>query len=102
MMRKPLFKGNKFANWKVGDKYELKKRLGAGSYGQVALAEEKATGKKVAIKRMKDVFFHNLDAKRMLRELVLLRQLKHPCVVELLDIIEPVDRENFNEIYIKF
>lgn len=36
----------------------------------------------------------------MLREVVLLRQLKHPCVVELLDIVMPSDLDKFQEIYI--
>ena len=49
---------------------------------------------------MNNIFADEVDAKRILREIVLLRQLKHPCVVELLDIIEPTDRKTFDEVYI--
>jgi mitogen-activated protein kinase 1/3 len=41
---------NKFADWNVGKQYELIKLLGQGSYGAVASAIHKPTGKKVAIK----------------------------------------------------
>ena len=58
------------------------------------------SGKRVAIKKMSNIFADEVDAKRMLREIVLLRQLKHPCVVELLDIIEPSNKETFEEVYI--
>jgi mitogen-activated protein kinase 1/3 len=38
--------------------------------------------------------------RRILREIVLLKRLKHPYIVELIDIIEPVNRETFEEIYL--
>ena len=47
---------NKFQDWEVGPDYELFKLLGSGSYGAVASAVYKPTGKKVAIKQMKDIF----------------------------------------------
>jgi hypothetical protein len=38
---------SKFWNWKVGGNYSLEKILGHGSYGEVASAIHKPTGKKV-------------------------------------------------------
>lgn len=38
--------------------------------------------------------------KRILRELVLLKRLKHPYIIELIDVVEPKDRKNFDEIYL--
>ena len=35
----------------------------------------------------------------MLRELVILRQIEHPCVVSLIDVIMPENEEEFNEVY---
>ena len=57
------------------------------------LAQHKETGALVAIKKMSDFFIIVEDAKRQLREILILRHLsEHPCVVKLLDIIEPSDR----------
>jgi mitogen-activated protein kinase 1/3 len=41
---------NKFADWHVGNDYEVIKLLGQGSYGAVASAVHKPSGMKVAIK----------------------------------------------------
>jgi mitogen-activated protein kinase 1/3 len=76
------------------------KLLGHGSYGQVGSAIHKASGKKVAIKKMDGVFEDEVDCKRILRELSLLRRLKHPYVVELFDVIDPKDRETFDTLYV--
>ena len=37
-----------------------------------------------------------------MRELSLLRQLEHPCVVKLLDVVVPDDLFGFNELYLVF
>ena len=51
MKRKPIeTPQNKFADWDVGSDYEIIKLLGSGSYGAVASALHKPSGKKVAIK----------------------------------------------------
>jgi mitogen-activated protein kinase 1/3 len=76
------------------------KLLGTGSYGQVASAVHKPSGKKVAIKKMDNVFDDEIDCKRILREIALLRRLKHPYVVELFDIIEPTDLQTFDTLYV--
>ena len=43
---------------------------------------------------------NKIYARRILREIVLLRRLRHPYIVELIDIIEPVDRDSFDEVYL--
>jgi mitogen-activated protein kinase 1/3 len=90
---------NKFADWEVGDNYSCEKLLGTGSYGSVCMALQKTTGKKVAIKKMENIFEDEIDCKRILREVTLLRKLKHPFVVELIEILEPTDPKNFDTIY---
>ena len=69
--------------------------LGTGSYGSVCRAIQVSTGKKVAIKRVKNVFDDEVDCKRILREVTLLRKLNHPSVVKIIEIIEPDDVNNF-------
>jgi mitogen-activated protein kinase 1/3 len=91
---------DKFADWEVGKEYECVKILGQGSYGAVCSAIHKPTGKKVAIKRMQGVFEDEVDCKRILREIYLLKQLKHSFVVELFDVIEPKNLASFDTIYI--
>ena len=73
----------------MGPNYECEKLLGIGSYGSVCKATQKSTGKKVAIKKMENIFEDEVDCKRILREIHLLRKLKHPFVVDLIEILEP-------------
>jgi mitogen-activated protein kinase 1/3 len=60
----------------------------------------KPTGKKVAIKQMKGLFDDEIDCKRILREIYILKQLRSKSVVGLFDLIEPEDFEEFNTIYL--
>ena len=57
----------------------------------MAQAIQLSTGKRVAIKKMDNIFEDDVDCKRILREVTLLRKLRHPCVVELIEILLPVD-----------
>ena len=78
--------------FRVGSEYQLIKEIGHGSYGEVCLAIHSLTGREVAIKKIKDIFTFVHDAKRQLREIVLLRILKgHRNVIKLFDILEPED-----------
>ncbi len=60
----------------------------------------KPTGKKVAIKKMDGVFEDEVDCKRILREITILRRLKHQYVVELFDIIPPSKPESFDSLLV--
>lgn len=57
----------------VGNEYQLIKEIGFGSYGEVVLAIHRPTGKRVAIKKINELFTYVSDAKRQLREILLLR-----------------------------
>ena len=59
-------------------RYSIKEVIGKGSYGVVCSAIDNFTGEKVAIKKINNVFEHVSDATRILREIKLLRLLKHP------------------------
>ena len=59
-----------------------------------------STGKRVAIKKMDNIFDDETDCKRILREITLLRKLKHPCVVELIEVLMPYDPKHFTTIYV--
>jgi len=85
--RRGLKIGNNFASWDLQGKYTVEKIIGTGSYGQVAKAKCNKTGRKVAIKKMDNIFDDEIDCKRILREITLLRKLKHPCVVNLIEML---------------
>jgi hypothetical protein len=56
----------------------------------------------VAIKRVTNVFKHVSDATRILREMMLLRHLKHADIVEIKHVMLPPSPTEFNDIYIVF
>ena len=84
------------------DKYEPTQVLGAGSYGKVKAAIDKTTKKKVAIKKVNELFEDIIDSKRVLREITLLRFMKNRFIVELLDIEYDRKNKNFDSIYLIF
>ena len=49
---------------------------------------------------MNDIFEDETDCKRILREVTLLRKLKHPCVVDLIELLMPDDPQNFTTLYV--
>mmetsp|Transcript_20065 Transcript_20065/g.35791 ORF Transcript_20065/g.35791 Transcript_20065/m.35791 type:complete len:947 (+) Transcript_20065:124-2964(+) len=87
---------------KLSKRYTFIEYLGHGSYGHVYGALDMNTGEKVAIKRITGVFDDVMHAKRLLRELRILRVLRHDHIIELRDILPPPDINNFNELYIVF
>lgn len=66
-----------FANWNVSSRYTLVRLLGKGSYGQVAEAFDTVRQKKVAIKKIINVFDQEIDCKRLYREIYILRHLAY-------------------------
>ncbi|CAK85270.1 unnamed protein product (macronuclear) [Paramecium tetraurelia] len=88
-----------FSDWQVGDDYEIIKQIGSGSYGQVVEALQKSTNKKVAIKRLTGIFDDEIDCKRILREITILRELKHQNLIQIIEILDPTDPK-FDTIYV--
>eukprot|EP01039_Chlorochromonas_danica_P000501 gene501-540_t len=86
----------------IDQRYNNLRPIGDGSYGFVVSAQDRITGKKVAIKKIKDTFIDIVDAKRILRELKLLRHLKnHENIISILDIMAvPPNNPTFDDIYI--
>jgi serine/threonine protein kinase len=78
------------------------KELGHGCYGYVQLARDTVTGERVAIKHVSDLFDSADMAKRILREVLILRLLSgHPNVVHfhgLLPLSSHDTQESFNHI----
>ena len=120
-----LAKKTDFEVWDVGDRYELKRVLGRGSYGEVAQAvdrhavalQERATQSQshlplhyrnstyVAVKKISKAFDQEVDAVRLFREMHILRRLRgHECIIQLVDVVQPrsSDLNLFNDLYLVF
>jgi len=84
------------------NRYRIREVIGKGSYGVVCSAVDQYTGEKVAIKKITNIFEHVSDATRILREIKLLRLLKHPDVVEIKHICLPPSSRDYKDIYVVF
>ncbi|KAI5082010.1 hypothetical protein GOP47_0001753 [Adiantum capillus-veneris] len=91
-----------FKEYSEANRYQILEVIGKGSYGVVCSAIDTHTGEKVAIKKINDIFDHVSDATRILREIKLLRFLKHPDIVEIKHILLPPSPRDFKDIYVVF
>ena len=81
-------------------RYEIIKKLGKGAYGIVWRAQDRTTGKLVALKKVFGAFQNDIDAQRTYREITILRQLRmHPFIVGLVGVHRA---ENDDDIYLAF
>jgi serine/threonine protein kinase len=78
--------------FEVDDRYEVKKKIGAGAYGLyccLCAATDKKENMMVAIKKIKDAFDDPDDCKRTLCQVRLLQHFTHENVLNLRDIMLP-------------
>uniref|UniRef100_A0A7S3JNM5 Mitogen-activated protein kinase n=1 Tax=Aureoumbra lagunensis TaxID=44058 RepID=A0A7S3JNM5_9STRA len=89
-------------NFYLDVRYTNLRPIGGGSYGVVCSADDSVTGRKVAIKKIANVFSDLVDAKRILREIKLLRHFgSHENIVVIKDIITvPQNTIDFCDVYI--
>ncbi|MEW5310096.1 MAG: hypothetical protein WDW38_001926 [Sanguina aurantia] len=83
-------------------KYLPIKPIGKGAYGVVCSARHAGTNEKVAIKKITNAFDNAVDAKRTLREIKLLRHLNHENVIQIKDVIPPLLRSSFKDVYVVY
>ncbi|XP_073060962.1 mitogen-activated protein kinase 15-like [Primulina eburnea] len=91
-----------FTEYGEANRYKILEIVGKGSYGVVCAAIDTHTGEKVAIKKITNIFEHYSDAIRILREIKLLRLLRHPDIVEIKRIMLPPSRRDFRDIFVVF
>lgn len=89
--------GTKFV---VDKKYKIIKPIGHGAYGVVVSARDEETGKKVAIKKIPKAFNDLTDAKRILREIKLMRHFNHENIIAIDDLQKPPSKALFEDVYI--
>ena len=71
----------------VDSKYTFTRVIGSGAYGVVISAHDTSTNTKVAIKMVPKAFQDEIDAKRILREIKLLKHLRHENIVGIMDMV---------------
>jgi len=75
--------------------------IGKGAYGVVCSAKNAQNGEKVAIKKIGNAFENLTDARRTLREIKLLRHLRHENIIGVRDIMK-ASRDRFNDVYLVY
>lgn len=88
--------------FEIDTKYVPIKPIGRGAYGVVCSSIDMETHEKVAIKKIQNVFGNRIDALRTLRELKLLRHVKHENVIALKDVMMPMHRSSFKDVYLVY
>lgn len=86
--------------FRVYRRYQLIRAIGHGAYGVVIAASDQVTGNSVAIKNIPRTFDDLVDAKRIVREIRLMRHMRHPHVVSVLDVMRPPSLAHFEDTYI--
>ncbi|OHT07270.1 Mitogen-activated protein kinase MMK1 [Tritrichomonas foetus] len=81
-------------------RYKFERILGQGAYGIVYAALDTITGKHVAVKRVGEIFDSILDAKRTLREIKILANLKHENITNLVDVTATNNFSKFNTLIV--
>ncbi|CAI5972184.1 unnamed protein product [Closterium sp. NIES-64] len=89
-------------NFEVPVRYVPLFPLGRGAYGVVCSARDETTGEEVAIKKIGNAFNDRTDAKRTLRQILILRNMNHPNVIAIKDVIRPPNPQSFQDVYIVY
>ncbi|KAL0464165.1 UNVERIFIED_CONTAM: Mitogen-activated protein kinase [Sesamum latifolium] len=95
-------KADFFMDHGEASRYRIQEVIGEGSSGFVCSAIDTHTGERVAIKKIANVFDTLSNAMQILREIKLLRLLRHPDIVYTRDIVLPPSSTGFRHIYVVF
>lgn len=81
-------------------RYQKLRRIGIGAQGTVVSAYDLSrNNEKVAIKKLTKAFTKEHDAKRAYREIFLMKRMKHPNIINLLNLFTPNQSFDVSEFY---
>eukprot|EP00253_Pinus_taeda_P015381 PITA_15381 len=83
----------------VDKKYKLLDFLGGGSFGLVCSAMDTSNNEKVAIKKIAGIFRLPAYTARVMCEVLIHSQIKHPFIVTFKEIMPPISEHNLDDIY---
>lgn len=78
---------------------DVDKPIGYGAFGVVWSVKDPRDGRRVALKKIPNVFHNFASAKRVLRELKMLCFVKHENILCAIDLLQPSERP-FEEMYV--
>lgn len=81
------------------EQYQVGKKIGSGAYGHVWKVVDRQSRGVRALKKNFDAFCNSTDAQRTYREIMFLRQLRHPNIIQLERVIPA---RNDRDIYLVF
>jgi len=84
----------------VSKRYTVLEPVGQGAYGIVCAAKDEVTSEHIAIKKIENTFEHITFTKRTLRELRILRHLRHENLIDVRSIFLPGVKAEFDDIYV--
>jgi len=88
------------AKFEAPTRYNILEPVGQGAYGVVCSAHDKEKDEPCAIKKIENAFEHLTFTKRTLRELRILRHLKHENLIEIRNVFLSGSKANFEDIYV--
>ncbi len=80
------------------DAEETDKVVGYGAFGVVWSVTDPRSGRRVALKKMPNVFQTVVSAKRVFREVKMLCMLKHDNILHTVDVLQPPLIDLFHEV----
>merc|ERR1719394_1594742 len=87
-------------NTTPGTDFQPDRPIGYGAFGVVWSVTDPRDGKRVALKKLPNVFQSLVSSKRVFRELKMMIFFKHDNVLSCLDILQPPHVDFFSEIYL--
>lgn len=87
-------------SFEVDQRYKILEPTSTGAHGIVCSALDQVTEQSVAVKKIEGIFEHVTITKRTLRELRILRHLRHENLVQIQSIFISQTKGAFEEIYI--
>jgi len=88
------------SNFQAPRRFTVLEAVGQGAYGVVCSAKDEHTGDTVAIKKIESAFDDITFAKRTLRELKILRHLRHENLIDIRYVFLPGLKSSFEDIYV--
>lgn len=98
--QKKLYKLDHDLELEIDSIYTDIKLIGSGAYGTVVSAYDTKRKCRVAIKKVKNPFENIIISKRLLREIIILKDMKHDNIIRLLDVQKPISYDNFKDVYL--
>lgn len=87
-------------NFELSVRYVVFEFIGYGAFGMTCAVQDNVTNERIAIKKIENAFDDYACTKQTLRELRILRQLRHENLIEVKGMFVHGQEEDFQDVYI--